>query len=179
MSCMSLTLLLIFVPRIRGFRYALINLCAPYHLLKTRLNNSAPHVNCPGTMSTSNVSVFISLGARINIHAFAQTVELTFFAAGIQGRSKYSRVRATHYEFGGEFTVPDLNDIFVDTDHRIQTTTFTVEGDQFLMYHHERGDLVYGLGHYEIAMFRRSVKSLRLVNLRPGDDPLLATAFSR
>jgi len=95
-------------------------------------------------------------------------------------RSGYILVSTDHHRVDNGFSLPKLDDYFLDVSKQIQTSTFffAETRDRFTVYYHHDCDGVDYTGT-ELIVFRQGINSGRLVNLRLTDDSFVQTTITR
>jgi hypothetical protein len=89
-------------------------------------------------------------------------------------------VSTDHHRVDNGFSLPKLDDYFLDVSKQIQTSTFffAETGDKFTVHCHHDCDGVDYTGT-ELIVFRQGINSGRLVNLRAIDHSFVQRTIAR
>jgi hypothetical protein len=105
---------------------------------------------------------------------------LKAYYTGLPNRAGYILVSADHHHVGKGFSLPKLDDFFLNVTNIVRTFQFFFEetNDTFIIYYHNPGPTASNLP-MEMIVFRCGVAACKLVNLRPSDASFVKRTIER
>jgi hypothetical protein len=105
---------------------------------------------------------------------------LKAYYTGLLNRAGYILVSANHLHVGKGFSLPKLDDFFLNVTNIVRTFQFSFKetNDTFIIYYHDPGLTASNLP-MEMIVFHHGVAACKLVNLRPSDASFVEHTIER